>query len=237
MSNIEKVKEGDLASFVQRVVLKYCPYTEDRIDLLSNSLSPQIGINIQVGDEKTRVYFDFKNNRERVNAFETVLIPRVIQFEELRGIMDFILQDHEVLNIAGGINDPTVVDLGFRINWREKSRKGMCCSGIQLQLDFSRNKELANTFLYWLFQNYYVYLQDSPYVVTVKNKVIQKAKQDWFQNLDKEGILSFLSQLTEEELCALAESLDNDVFLKYTSSQTTGEKPKQYFLKSEETNG
>lgn len=234
MSNIEKVKEEDLVSVIKRVMLKYCPYTENRIDLLADAFAPTIGISIQVYEGTTHIYFDYKNRKEKEKSFESILIPRVIQFEELRGIMDFILQDHEVLNGFRTQKDQTVVDMGFNINWCERNLKGMYCSGIQLQLDFYPDKELANTFLYWLFQNYYDSLEKSPTVVAVKNEVIQHTKTDWFENLDKEGILRFLSQLSEEELRDLAESLDNEVFWKYTTSQTSGEKPKQYFLKSEE---
>ena len=41
MSNIKK---QDLISYIKSVILKYCPYVEDRLSILSNGKSPQLDV-------------------------------------------------------------------------------------------------------------------------------------------------------------------------------------------------
>ena len=47
MSNAISQHE-DLISYIKNVILKYCPYTEDRLLLLGNGNSPELDIDIKI---------------------------------------------------------------------------------------------------------------------------------------------------------------------------------------------
>lgn len=215
MDNIMKYS-ANLESFIEGVIFKYCPYMEDRLHILGNAQSPQIDIEISIDNNQSQVRFLFGNSTFKQSIPEQAIIKKVVEFEKIGNIIDFILQDHEIIKDINIYKNR--VNLKFAINWTEKSIKGINCGGIELSLIFN-NAELEKQYLYLLFQKYYIYLEQASSFKIIKNKYIDDIKKSYFNALDKIQLLTLLNQMNENELKELLYSLDNNTFIKYTTER------------------
>ena len=215
MDNIMKYS-ANLESFIEGVIFKYCPYMEDRLHILGNAQSPQIDIEISIDNNQSQVRFLFGNSNFKQSIPEQAIIKKVVEFEKIGNIIDFILQDHEIIKDINIYKNR--VNLKFAINWTEKSIKGINCGDIELSLIFN-NAELEKQYLYLLFQKYYIYLEQASSFKIIKNKYIDDIKKSYFNALDKIQLLKLLNQMNENELKELLYSLDNNTFIKYTTER------------------
>ena len=215
MDNIMKYS-ANLESFIEGVIFKYCPYMEDRLHILGNAQSPQIDIEISIDNNQSQVRFLFGNSNFKQSISEQAIIKKVVEFEKIGNIIDFILQDHEIIKDINIYKNR--VNLKFAINWTEKSIKGINCGDIELSLIFN-NTELEKQYLYLLFQKYYIYLEQASSFKIIKNKYIDDIKKSYFNALDKIQLLTLLNQMNENELKELLYSLDNNTFIKYTTER------------------
>ena len=213
MSNIIKHGE-DLISYVKSIILKCCPYVDDRLFILNNAKSSEIDIEVNIRDNQTQVIFLFGNNSFKQSVPEQIIIPCIIEFAEISEIIDFILEDHEYIQNINLYNNS--IGLNFAINWTNESVKGISCGNIRLNLKFN-NIELEKQYLYMLFQKYYAFLEKTPSFKRIKNEYIHSVKQSYINTLDKYQLISLLSAMNENELKELLHNLDNDTFIKYTT--------------------
>ena len=232
MSNIIKHRE-DLISYIKSVILKYCPYTEDRLEILGNAKSPELDIIIKIDSNESQLMFLFGNSTFKSSVPERVTTSYIISFEEIGDIIDFILEDHEVIkdiNIYG-----KELDLKFAINWSDKSVKGINCADIGLNLTFE-NMELEKQYLYLLFQRYYNHLEQTPSFKSMKNKYIDSMKHSYFDTLDKTGLVALLNRMSENDLKELLHNLDNDIFIKFVMNDVEQPKVRVLSLKDNKKN-
>lgn len=226
MSSIKKQNE-DLFTYVKSIILTYCPYSDDRLSILGNAKSPEIDIEVNIRDNQTQVMFLFGNNSFKQSIPEQIIIPYIIEFDEISEIIDFILKDHEHIQNINLYNNS--IGLNFIINWTDESIKGISCGNIGLNMKFN-NIELEKQYLYLLFQKYYVLLEKTPSFKRRRNEYINSAKQAYINILDKSQLISLLSALNENELKELLNNLDNDTFIKYTVESSQQAKVKKLFL-------
>ena len=227
MSNITK---QDFISYIKSIILKYCPYVEDRLSILGNAKSPQLDIILNICNNETQIMFMFGNNSFKGSVPERATVSYIIDFEEISEIIDFLLEDHEFIKDINFSN--LKLDLKFAINWTDKSVKGINCSDIGLNLNFD-TLELKKNYLYFIFQRYYTQLEQSPTFKTMKKEYIDSMKLSYFDSLDKTGLITLLNKMNENELKELLHNLDNDIFIKYTVND--GEQPKVKVLSLEDT--
>ncbi len=232
MSNIIKHGE-DLISYIKSVILKYCPYIEDRLLIFGNTKSPELDIKININNNESQIMFMFGNSCVKSSIPERVATSYIISFEEIEDIIDFLLDDHEVIrNISFNGKE---LDLKFSINWSDKSIKGINCSDIGLGLTFE-NMELEKQYLYLLFQRYYTYLEHVPSFKSMKNEYIDSMKHSYFDTLDKTGLISLLNGMCENDLKELLYNLDNDLFIKYVMHDGEQQKVRVLSLESNKNN-
>lgn len=229
MSSIKKRNE-DLFVYVKNIILTYCPYSGDRLSILGNAKSPEIDIEVNIRDNQTQVMFLFGNNSFKQSIPEQIIIPYIIEFDEISEIIDFILKDHEYIQNINLYNNS--IGLSFAINWTDKSIKGISCGNIELNLKFN-NIELEKQYLYLLFKKYYVLLEKTPSFKRIKNEYINSVKQSYFNTLDKSQLISLLSTMNENELKELLHNLDNDTFIKYITETQPQTNVKKLFLKKD----
>ena len=230
MDNIMKYHE-DLITYIKSVILKYCPYVEDRLSILGSAKSPELDIELNICNNESQIMFMFGNSSFKSSVPERATISYIISFEEIVDIIDFILEDHEAIK---GINlYGKKIDLKFAVNWTNNSIKGINCSDIGLNLNFE-NMEVKKQYLYLLFQRYYTYLEQVPTFKTMKNKYIDSMKHSYFDALDKTGLITLLNGMCEIELKELLHNLDNDIFIKYVMDDV--EKTKVRILSLEDNN-
>ena len=228
MSIIKKRNE-DLFVYVKNTILTYCPYSDDRLSILGNAKSPKIDIEVNIRDNQTQVMFLFGNNSFKQSIPEQIIIPYIIKFDEISEIIDFILKDHEYIQNIKLYNNS--IGLSFASNWTDKSIKGISCGNIGLNLKFN-NIELKKQYLYLLFQKYYVLLEKTPSFKRIKNEYIDSMKRSYFDSLDKNGLITLLNRMCENELKELLHNIDNDIFIKYVMAD--GEQPKVRVLSLED---
>ena len=222
MENIINCRE-DLMSYIKSIILKYCPYMEDRLSILGSSKSPELDIEIKIYNNESRVMFMFGNYHYKESVTEYAITSYVISSEEIFDIIDFLLEDHEVIKDINLYNKK--IDLKFSINWTDKSIKGINCNDIGLNLNFE-NMELKKQYLYFLFQKYYAYLEQTPSFRAMKNEYINNIKYSYFDSLDKTTLISLLNRMCENELKELLLNLDNDLFIKYAMNDEEQQKKK-----------
>ena len=211
MSIIIKHRE-DLISYIKYVILKYCPYMDDRLEILDNAKSPELDIKINIDNNESQIIFMFGNCNFKESIKERATTSYAITFEEIKEIINFILDDHEVIkNISF---DNQEIDLKFAINWTNKSVKGINCNDIELNLNFE-NMDIKKQYLYLIFQKYYSYLEHTASFKLLKNEYINSVKHSYFDTLDKNELISLLNGMSEIALKELLCNLDNELFIKY----------------------
>ena len=230
MSNILKCRE-DLILYIKSVILKYCPYMEDRLSILGSTKSPELDIEFNICNNESQIMFMFGNGNFKTSILERASTSYIISFEEICDVIDFLLEDHEVIKDISFHNSE--LDLKFAINWTDKSVKGINCSDIGLNLNFE-NMEVKKQYLYLLFQRYYTHLEKVPSFKIMKNKYIDSMKQSYFDALDKTQLITLLNGMCENELKELLHHLDNDIFIKHVMDD--GEQPKVRVLSLEDNN-
>lgn len=227
MNNL--IKQGeDLLEYVKRVILKYCPYTEDRLDILGNAKSPQIEINVNIDCDKSQISFLFGNNVFKQGVSEKILISSVIDFAVIQEIINFLLLDRRTINNFDMYENE--VFLIFSINWCNESIKGINCGDIKLNLVFNNNTELEKEFLFLLFSNYFNYLNKIPSFKRIENEYINSIKHNYFNSLDKTYLIDLLNRMEEDELKELLCDLENDLFIKYAFDTNSKYKIKKMLL-------
>lgn len=232
MGNIIKHRE-DLISYIKSVILKYCPYVEDRLSILSSAKSPTLDIEFNICNNESQMMFMFGNYNFKTSIPERATISYVISFEEICDVIDYLLEDHEVIkNISF---DNRKIDLKFAINWTDKSIKGINCSDIGLNLNFE-NMKVKKQYLYLLFQRYHNHLEHTSSFKSLKNEYITSMKYSYFDTLDKTGLISLLNGMCENDLKELLYNLDNDFFIKYVMHDAEQQKVRVLSLENNKNN-
>ena len=232
MNNIIKYHESFI-SYIKSVILKYCPYTDDRLSILDNTNPPELDIIINIFNAESQIMFLFGNNSSKLSIPERALTSHTASFEEICGIIDYLLEDHEMIkNIAF---DNKKIDLKFSINWTEKSIKGINCNDIGLKLTFD-NMELEKQYLLLLFQRYYDNLERVSSFRLMKDEYINSIKYSYFNTLDKTKLIALLKEMNEFELRELLYGLDNNIFIKYVINEDEQSKVKALSLKDKKNN-
>lgn len=226
MSIIKQNK--DLVTYVKNIILKYCPYVDDRLSILGDIKSPEIEIDINIYNNETQVMFLFGSVNFKQSISEQIIIPCTLEFEEVSKIIDFILGDHEVIKNINLCNNS--FELQFAINWTDESLKGINCGDIGLNVEFNNNVELENQYLYLFLQKYYSVLEHTPSFKQIKNEYINNVKKLYLNDLDKTQLISLLNTMNKNELKELLYKLDNDVFIRYITDYKTQAKEKQLLL-------
>ena len=147
MGNVINCHE-DLMSYIKSVILKYCPYVEDRLSILGSTKSPELNIELNICNNESQIMFMFGNHNFKTTIPERATVSYIISFDEIADIIDFILVDHEVIKNINFYGKQ--IDLKFAINWNDKSTKGINCSDMGLNLNFE-NMEVKTQYLYLLF--------------------------------------------------------------------------------------
>lgn len=207
--------QDDLISYIKNVIIKYCPYIENRFKILGNLNAPQLDIEIYVCNNDSQIMFMFGNYGSKSSISERATTSYVISFNEICDIINFILNDHEIIKDINFNNSK--IDLTFAINWTDKSINGINCSDIGLNLYFE-DIELKNQYLYLLFQKYYIQLEQVTSFKNMKNEYITNIKNSYFENLNKEQLLGVLNEMSEKDLKELLNNMDNDIFIKYANN-------------------
>jgi len=230
MGNVINCHE-DLMSYIKSVILKYCPYVEDRLSILGSTKSPELNIELNISNNESQIMFMFGNYNFKTTIPERATVSYIISFDEIADIIDFILVDHEVIKNINFYGKQ--IDLKFAINWNDKSISGINCSDIGLNLNFG-NMELKKQYLYFLFRRYYTLLEQAPSFKSMKNEYIDSMKHSYFDDMDKTGLITLLNRMSENDLKKLLNNLDNDIFIKYVMSD--GEKQKLKVLSLKDNN-
>ena len=211
MVNIINNRE-DLLSYIESVILKYCPHMENRLAILGDAKSQEIEINLNINNNETAISFVLGDSFSKRNVPDKAIARYILSFKDISEIIDFILDDHEVINDIF-ICDK-MFDLKFGINWTEESIKGINCGDIILRLYFE-DQELENQYLYLLFQRYSSILEENPSFKIIKNGFIKMMKQLINNSLSTPELISVFAEMSEEEIKKIVYGLDEDLFKEH----------------------
>ena len=86
-----------LVEEIKGIILKYCPYSEDRIDLCCCGIGPEFDVEIHLGPTKSNIYFLFGNHSAKGMIEERIENIENVSVEEIGELIDFIKNDHEAM--------------------------------------------------------------------------------------------------------------------------------------------
>ena len=220
-------KKETIYDYVRDIILKHYPYVTNRLDCLMDALEkPECDIIINI-DKESHIMFLIGNQACKTSIDEQGYVSYIISFEEISEIIDFILNDHEVIKNIDINNIDNGIDLVFGIDWNEDNIFGIYCGDIGLKLRF-KDSNLRRKYLYLLVEEYRTYLENTPSYNSYKNEYINKFKELFLKSSNKEDLINLISKMNEEEIKKLLSNLDNDLFIKYVKDN----KEKEYILKN-----
>lgn len=216
----------DLLSYFRFVIEKYCPYTENRLSLLDENI--ELDINIYINKTMSYVKFDSLKRTitttSRLDIKEALSISYVISFEELSSLIDYILNDHDVIQYIG-INDEKI-EMGFDFNLCEKNLKGLYCRTMRLNVNFE-DMELKKEYIINLFKKYFNKLKKVESFIRLRDRYVNEIKENYFDSLNKDEMIDYLKKIDENELRNLLYHLNNDVFIDIEMNDS----PKEEIIK------
>ena len=217
MANEEKLNER-----IKKVLLKYCPYTENRLDLIDHSPRPQFDIHIYFAENSTQIYFIKGSENGKSGILEDIMENRVVELEEIEELIDYLGSDHKAMVFDEHDKIKKVAEIKFDINWGgEESIKGINCSTIGLKFHFRGNPNVEKKYLYFINKKYF----NSNDLVSEWDYTDEIMK-NYIDSLDKDGLMYLLNRMREEDLKNLLMPNLRKVF-EYVKED---EKVKKYFI-------
>ena len=194
MADIEK--ENNLIEKVKEVLFNYCPYTENRLDLIDGTNKPEFDIHFSFTKEFTQVDFVYGNHRAKSGVPEDLVVNRVVELKEIEELIDFIKKDHDAMYYDKHNRNMKSAEFKFDIRWGgEESIKGINCTTIGIILNFRGNPELEKKYLYFLDKKYF----NSSDLSSVKEYTDEVLKT-YIDSLDKDGLMYLLNRMNENDL-------------------------------------
>ena len=200
-------KEERLVEKVGRVLTKYCPYTDDRLDLIDSDNRPEFDVHIYLGKDLSQVYFVYGNPRAKVSVDNCITIPRTVGLDEIEELMDFIKADHDHIIFDKHDIYRNVAEFKFDIRWGgDESIKGINCGAIGVVLNFRSNPELEKKYLYFINEKYFESKD-----LWSKWEFTDSVFASYVDSLEKEGLIKFLSDLDPELLRKIMKTNTRDI--------------------------
>lgn len=226
MTNVEGNKS--LVEKVKDIVFKYCPYTEDRLDLIDGAVKPEFDIHFSFGKDFTQVDFVYGNHRAKSGVPEEIVENRVVELSEIEELMDFIKKDHDAIYYDKHDRNMKKAEFKFDIRWGgEESTKGINCTTMGVVLNFRGNPDLEKKYLYFLDKKYF----NSSDLAVVRDYT-EEVLKSYIDSLDKDGLMYLLNRMSEEDIKSLL--IPNlQQIAKYVKEDT---KVKQYFIEKNKNN-
>ena len=206
MTNIEE-KES-LISKVKEVLFNYCPYTEDRLDLLDHGPSPEFDIHFCFGEDCTSVLFVYGTHRAKSGVSEYLYAKRIVELEEIEELIDFIKEDHKAMVYDKHDTNNKSAEFKFDITWGgEENNKGINCGTIGIILNFRGNPDLEKKYLYFLNEKYFESKD-----LWSKWEFTDSVFTAYVDSLEKEGLIKLLSDVDTESLRKIMKKNMRDIF-------------------------
>ena len=171
--NNNKILEQSIESYIKDVIIKYCPYLDNRIHILGNTNTPEIEIKINIKTIESIISFLYGNSTFKKSIPEKAIISYNIRYKELFEIIDYILTDHEIIEYID-IN-ANEISMLFDINWTEKNLSGINCSKISLILSFE-TKKLLIEYAKRLLIKYQHNIENNPYYEKINKTLTEEVK-------------------------------------------------------------
>ena len=220
MENIEYSK--DLVSDIKDMLLKYCPYMENRLDLI-DSKEKEFDIILNINDVLSSVDFVYGNHGSKSGVDKELRVDgRSISLEEVEELIDFIKSDHTYMFYDKHDRHRNLAKFKFNINKDgEESTNGINCSTIGLILNFRYQPELEKKYLYFINKKYF-----NSSDISIEKEYTEEVIKSYVDSLDKDGLMYLLNQMSEEDLKELLITNIKQIS-EYVKSET---KVKQYFI-------
>ena len=215
-------KDERLVDKVKKVLLKYCPYADDRMNLIDHGNRPEFDIHLYLRKELSQVHFVYGSHRTKVSVDSCITIPHAVDLEEVEELIDFIKADHEYMIFDKHDTYRNTSEFKFDIRWGgEESIKGINCSTIGLILNFRDNPELEKKYLYFINKKYF-----NSSDISSEREYTDDVIKSYIDSLDKDGLMYLLNRMNEEDLKKLLIPNIRQIY-SYVKEEP---KVKQYFI-------
>ena len=185
----------ELLMFVKNTILKYCPIVKGRLNLLDTATTnPELDIWIKHIEDKTVIIFLLGTKDSKARIEEKKVIEHNIEFEDVKGIMNFILQDHGVIYVV--TNDEKELEFTFGINWIEENYKGINCGNIGLRIYFNSTEQKDK--FYSSFKTYCTKFDNKN--IVIDSRLLSEIRREFLESCNKEQMLFMFGIMTVEHL-------------------------------------
>jgi len=117
----------NVAQYIKSIILKYASYVDSRLELYDmGSCRPIITTQITITDDESYIMFGRGTSGCWSSTDDRATIKKRIDFEEIKSVIDFLLEDYRFINNIMFYNDTgygSRVELIFSINWTNESIK------------------------------------------------------------------------------------------------------------------
>ena len=152
--------DSAVMQFVVDRLLNYYPIINNRIDEVADlnifEIGFQFGSSAKI-QEFTNIYFSNGNNSFRLGTNDRLVLRSVINIEPIYEIIDWILQDHDV--ISNFTIQHQTLSMAFVVNQTEESiKRGIPLGTLLLTLDFakySKSQELLGNYATAIIKRYF----------------------------------------------------------------------------------
>ena len=200
------MEKSEINSKIKEVLFKYCPYTEDRLDLIDH-VNPEFDIHIQLGKDFSNILFVYGTHRAKQGVEGRILENRVMELEEIEELIDFIKSDHDAMFYDKHDTNNKRAEFKFDIRWGgDENIKGINCGTIGLILNYRDNPELGKKYLYHINEKYKLNDLRSEWEYT------DSVFSSYIDLLDKPELLDLLSKLEKEDLKRIIKPNMREIF-------------------------
>lgn len=160
LTNGSSITGSAAVQLIKGCLLKHYPIINNRIDEVADlnifEIRFQFGSSTEI-QEFTNIRFCNGNNRFRLSTNDRLVLCSVINIELIYEIIDWILQDHDV--IFNFTIQHQTLSMAFVVNQTEKSiKRGITLGTILLTLDFakySKSQELLGNYATAIIERYF----------------------------------------------------------------------------------
>ena len=205
-----------ISESVKGFLLSYAPVVEDRTYFLGNNeKSSVIDININLEGNESCIYFMKGNNHYRSNTGDYIKHDKLINIDEIISIIDFIVKDMDTISEFNIHQDRLF--LAFRINWSNKTIKGMSCNKILMNIRCKdlHDKKYQHILLKQIILHFKDYISRCQGFKVYMDKYLTKDKIEYFSSMSREELLEKVNMLDSDTIKSMLINMDNEDYYNY----------------------
>ena len=215
-------KDERIFEYIKRILLKYHPIVDDRMDTLFGSSRFDILLDLysENGNDDSSVSFMDGYECARTSILDYLELNDIFSLKVVCDLINYILADHDVVRSFYKTNSG--IEFEFTVNLCDDNMHGIDCHTIGLIINFRGDKDMSPYLKYFLDNlvvTYFNKIKDTEYMKREIGKYISEIKIKFLEEHNKEDLLELLSKLSYSDLKYVVGSMDDNMFIEALNSE------------------